>query len=57
MTDQRISRVLPRADGGHRDAGWKLGCQVLEGMDRKVDAPIQKGIVDLFGEQRPASDL
>ncbi len=55
--DECVARVLAPQHGDQYDAVGQPRGQVLHGMHRHVDAPVQHGVVDLLGEQPLAADV
>ncbi len=53
---ERVAGVLPLSDRRDGDPLRQLGRQVLQGVDRDVDPPVEHRVVDLAGEERGRAD-
>ncbi len=54
---ERVTWILALAHGHQRDTVRQPGGQILEGVHREIDPPLQHRVVDLPGEEGAAADL
>ena len=55
--DDHVARVLAERYGGERDAGGRLGRQVLQRVHRDVDAVVQQRLAEGADEDSGAAEL
>jgi hypothetical protein len=55
VANQSVPRVLTPSNGSDDDTPRRPGREILQRVHRQIDTVLEKGIIDLLSEKRPAA--